>query len=202
LERGISGHEIARMERFFLRRGAIPTLHLCHFLKEQIAAVKARGFQAIGSASVLEQDLRGPSVVPRQASVEDVGESSNAEWVRVAATAFTEKRRLTHADCEPGGVILGMPGTRKYWARLNSRPSAVGALAIYGNTAILFCDATVADARGSGLHAELIRARMHAARLAGCEVATATTQPGSASYRNYLRSGFSEVYRRITLQLL
>jgi GNAT superfamily N-acetyltransferase len=65
--------------------------------------------------------------------------------------------------------------------------------------AALFADSTIAQYRRTGFHAELISARLNEALAQGCDLATASTLPGSGSQRNYERLGFEVVYTRVSL---
>ena len=65
---------------------------------------------------------------------------------------------------------------------------------------MLFADSTIARHRRRGLHHELIAARLNEALAQGCDLATASTLPGSGSQRNYERLGFEVVYTRVTLE--
>ena len=46
---------------------------------------------------------------------------------------------------------------------------------------------------------ELIAARLNDAVAQGCDLATASTEPGTASQRHYERMGFEVVYTKVTL---
>jgi GNAT superfamily N-acetyltransferase len=72
-------------------------------------------------------------------------------------------------------------------------------MAIYNRLALLFADSTIPAFRRQGLHRELIAARLNEAMAQGCDLAAASTQPGSASQRNYERLGFQVVYTKATL---
>jgi GNAT superfamily N-acetyltransferase len=99
-----------------------------------------------------------------------------------------------------GRAIFWMPGAHCYLACTETGESAGGgAMAICGGLASLFADSTVPRFRSRGLHRELIAARIHEAVALGCELATASTLPGSQSQRNYERMGFQVVYTKITL---
>jgi GNAT superfamily N-acetyltransferase len=58
---------------------------------------------------------------------------------------------------------------------------------------------TLADYRGRGLQAALLRARMAAAVEAGCEYAVVVTQGGTTSQRNAERLGFRVAYSKVTV---
>ncbi len=63
----------------------------------------------------------------------------------------------------------------------------------------LFADSTLPGHRRAGLHCELIAARLNEALARGCDLATASTLPGSGSQRNYERMGFEVAYTKVTL---
>ncbi len=65
--------------------------------------------------------------------------------------------------------------------------------------AVLFADSTVTSVRRQGLQRELIAARVNEALARGCDLAMASTAPGSTSQRNYERMGFRVVYTKVTL---
>jgi len=93
-----------------------------------------------------------------------------------------------------------MPGALCYLAAAPTcEPAGAAAAAVYSGLATLFADSTIARFRRGGLHSELIAARLNEALAQGCELATASTLPGSGSQRNYERLGFEVVYTRVTL---
>ena len=77
------------------------------------------------------------------------------------------------------------------------RARGAAALAVRDGLATLFADSTIARFRSGGLHRELISARLYEALAQGCDLATASTLPGSGSQRNYERLGFEVVYTKI-----
>jgi hypothetical protein len=114
---------------------------------------------------------------------------------------FFETAELTTEEMDVGRAICAMPGAQCFLAATESGELAGGAaLAIYGSLATLFADSTIARHRCRGLHRELIGARLNEAMAQGCELATASTLPGSGSQRNYERMGFQVAYTRVTLQ--
>jgi GNAT superfamily N-acetyltransferase len=65
--------------------------------------------------------------------------------------------------------------------------------------ASFFGDATLTAHRRAGVHSAMIAERLRLAIEGGCELATAGTQPGSTSQRNYQRLGFEVAYTRLTM---
>ena len=114
---------------------------------------------------------------------------------------FFEQRELTTEEMDVGRAICAMPGALCYLAATESGELAGGAAAaIHDGLATLFADSTIARHRRAGLHRELIAARLNEAVAHGCDLATASTLPGSGSQRNYERMGFQVVYTRVTME--
>jgi GNAT superfamily N-acetyltransferase len=72
-------------------------------------------------------------------------------------------------------------------------------MAVHGGLASLFADSSMMGFRGAGLQTALIRERLRMAVEEGCDLATASTLPGSVSQRNYERNGFRVAYTKATL---
>ena len=121
-------------------------------------------------------------------------------WSYTVGRGFFDQAELTTEEMDVGRAICAMPGRAVLPGRLvDGEPAGAAAEAIYGGLATLFADSTIAHFRRGGLHAELIAARLNEAMAQGCELATASTLPGSGSQRNYERLGFEVVYTRVTL---
>jgi GNAT superfamily N-acetyltransferase len=122
-------------------------------------------------------------------------------WSHTVGRGFFEEHELTTEEMDVGRAICAMPGALCYLAVTESGELAGGAAAaVYSGLATLFADSTIARHRRGGLHRELIAARVNEALAQGCDLATASTLPGSGSQRNYERMGFEVVYTRITLE--
>jgi hypothetical protein len=78
--------------------------------------------------------------------------------------------------------------------RICDRWVACGQSTLYGDVAILGCDATIPEARQRGAQTSLIKARLKA--LPSGVLAIAEVQANSPSERNYLRCGFQIAYTR------
>jgi GNAT superfamily N-acetyltransferase len=143
--------------------------------------------------------LSGTEVVftPRvRRAVEDEGDL----WSHTVGRGFFEQVELTTAEMDVGRAVFSMPGALCYLAATEGgEPAAGAAMAVREGLAILFADSTVEAFRRRGLHRELIAARLNEALARGCDLAAASTAPGSGSQRNYERMGFSVVYTRVTM---
>lgn len=127
----------------------------------------------------------------------DVQPAGEEEWSRTLSEAFFDIP--TPGSLELGRTLYNVPACSSLIIRAGDIPAAGAQVAIYDGVALLQCDGTVRKYREVGLQKKLIRHRLYLAAAAGCDVATADTQPGSLSQRNYEKLGFRVAYTRVTL---
>ncbi len=197
----VSAREIALLECFFRERGAKVAIDLCPLADPGLLPVLGeRGYRLTEFNNVLVRRLAGREIVitPRVRRVLLPEETDL--WSHTVGRGFFDQAELTSEEMDVGRAICAMPGALCYLAASTlGEPAGAAAEAIYGGLATLFADSTIARFRCGGLHAELIAARLNEALAQGCELATASTLPGSGSQRNYERMGFEVVYTRMTL---
>ena len=196
----VSGAEMGTLEVFFRSRGARVTVDLCPLADAGfLDALAARGYRVTEFNNVLVKRLAGSEIVltPR-IRLATAGEIDL--WSHTVGCGFFEQPDLTTDEMNVGRAIFGMPGAMCYLATSEAGDSAGGgAMAIHNGLATLFADSMLADFRRRGLQRELIAARLNEAVARGCDLATASTEAGSASQRNYERLGFEVVYTKVTL---
>lgn len=195
----VSAAELAEIETFFRARGARPTFELAPLADAGlIEALGERGYRITEFNNVLVKNLAGAEVVftPRVRRAVS-GEADT--WAHTLGHAFFDKAELTTEEMEIGRDLFGMPGGLCYLAAVDGETAAGAGLAIRGGLATLYADGVIARFRGRALQGELIAARLNEALAQGCDMATASTLPGTASQRNYERHGFHVAYTRITL---
>jgi len=192
--------EIAAIERFFRSRGAKVVVDLCPLAEPGLLeALGGRGYQATEFNNVLVKRLAGTEIVltPR---VRRAVAGEDDLWSHTVGCGFFEQRDLTTEEMDVGRAIFRMPGALCYLAvSEHGEPAGGGSMAVRDGLATLFADSTIARFRSGGLHRELISARLNESVARGCDLATASTLPGSGSQRNYERLGFEVVYTKITL---
>lgn len=197
----VSDAEIAELERFFRSRGAAVAVDLCpHADPGFVEALAGRGYGMTEFNNVLVRRLEGMEVAftPR---VRRALPSEADVWSYTVGHGFFEQPELTTEEMDVGRAIFAMPGALCYLAAPEGGPPAGGgALAIHDRLATLFADSTIPAQRRSGLHLELIAARLNEALARGCMMATASTLPGSPSQRNYERLGFRVVYTKVVVK--
>ena len=196
----VSEAEMEATEAFFRNRGAKVSVDLCPLADAGLLdALAARGYRATEFNNVLVKRLAGTGIVlaPR---VRRAIAGEDDLWSHTVGCGFFEQKDLTTGEMDVGRAIFGMPGALCYLAVSEAgEPAGGAALAVRNGLATLFADSTIVGFRGGGLHRELISARLNEAIAEGCDLATASTLPGSGSQRNYERLGFEVVYTKVTL---
>ena len=192
--------EIDVLEGFFRCRGARDTIDLCPLADSGLLeTLAARGYRATEFSNVLLKELAGAEIAgaPR---VRRAGAGECDLWAYTVGRGFFEQAELTEEEMDVGRSLFRSPGSLCYLDVLETGEIAGGgALAIHEGLATLFADSTIAAFRGRGLQRELIAARLREAVERGCDLAVASTLPGSTSQRNYERMGFHVVYTKVTL---
>ncbi len=97
--------------------------------------------------------------------------------------------------------LVGRPGRRQFMAFDREKPIGTGAIYCEGEWASFGFAAVIPEARGAGVQAALIAARVRAARESGCkwlsmETAEETLEKPSYSLRNAKKMGFEVAYLR------
>ena len=196
----VSLAEIVALEAFFRSRGARVAIDLCPLADQAFTeALARRGYRITEFNNVLVKRLAGTEILftprIRRATADEMD-----VWSHTVGCGFFEQPDLTTEEMNVGRAIFGMPGAMCYLAAGDGGELAGGgAVAIRDGLATLFADSTLAAFRRRGLHRELIAARMNEAIAHGCDMATASTEAGSASQRNYERLGFEVVYTKVAL---
>lgn len=113
---------------------------------------------------------------------------------------------LPEATKEWFSALVGRPHWTTIVALLDGEAIGSGALFVKDQWAWFGIDGTIESARRQGVQADLIQARVAAARKQGAHYLTAETgRPEKASGKhtsrdNYLRNGFSEAYHRLNFK--
>ncbi|MDR3700548.1 MAG: hypothetical protein P4L56_12970 [Candidatus Sulfopaludibacter sp.] len=196
----VSAPALDRIEEFFRTRGAKVTIDLCPLADPGlVAALGNRGYRATEFNNVLVKRLTRTEIAftprVRRAIAGEV-----ELWAHTVGHGFFEQAHLTTEEMDVGRAIFEMPGALCYLTATESgEPAGGGAVAMRDGLATLFADSTLNQFRRRGLHGESIAARLNEALAQGCELATASTLPGSISQRNYERLGFEVVYTKVTM---
>ena len=91
---------------------------------------------------------------------------------------------LTSMGRDLGQTPFALPTCRNLIVRAGAEPAAGEQIDIHEELGIFQCNWTLSRFRGEGLQTKLIRARLSMAAVAGCDLVTADTAPGSQPQRN------------------
>ena len=198
----ISAAALDEIERFFRSRGAPCHIDLCPLADPSLAELLGQRGYGIGEFNnVLVRPLGDPP--PPAPSGTDVRRARPEEigiWASTVAHGFFGREQITTEELAIGENIFPLPAAEPFlaWAGAGG-PAGAGLLICRASLAGFFGDATLPWARGRGVHAALIAARLREASASGCDLAYAGTLPGSVSQRNYERAGFRVVYTKVIL---
>ena len=193
----VSAAEFDRMEAFFRSRGVPVNLDYCpHADFSLVEHLGVRGYRIVECNNV----LAGPIAGGYDSRVRIAGGTEEPLWTRTMLRGFFGDRELSALEMDLGRRLLGLECATGWFGMLDGNPVSAGAMNVRGRLALLFADSTLESARGRGLHLATIRARLKHAATLGCDLATASTAPGSVSQRNYERAGFRVVYTKLNMQ--
>lgn len=196
----VSPQALDALEAFFRSRECKVTIDLCPLADSGLlAALGDRGYRATEFNNVLVKRLSGTEIAftPR---VRRAIPGEDDLWAYTVGHGFFEQTHLTTEEMDVGRAIFAMPEALCYLASSESgEPAGGGAAAMRDGIATLFADSTLVRFRRHGFHCELVAARLNEALAQGCDLATASTAPGSASQRNYERLGFEVVYTKVAM---
>jgi hypothetical protein len=201
LEGPVREAEIDRLEDFFCSRGAPVSIELAPLADSGfVESLARRGYRLTEFNNVMVRRMHGfeAAAVPR---VRPMNIDERDLWSYTVGHGFFEQPELTDEEMGIGRVIFTSPGIRCYLGTAEDGDAVGGAaFAARDGVALLFADSTVARFRRRGVQSELIRARLNDAIALGCDLAAASTLPGTGSQRNYERMGFQVAYTRVTLK--
>jgi GNAT superfamily N-acetyltransferase len=161
------------------------------------AALLARGYAPSHAWMKFSRGAEPPQHAPTDLVVTDVDGNRADDFAHATVEGFGEPARF-------GEWIARLPaldGWHCFVAYDGKEPAAAGALYVHGDLAWLGIGATVPEFRRRGAQSAILAARIGRAVELGCTLLVTETgelvdgQP-SSSYRNILRAGFLERYRR------
>ncbi len=194
--------QIDAVEQFYRERGC-PSVNidLCPLAHAGLCeGLGRRGYRIVEYNNVLVRRVAGYDRWPadgrvRRCCAEDIG-----VWAGTVMGGFFEKSEPSVEEVDLGSTLFGMEGAAAFIAHVNGAPAAGAGMSIRSGLAFLFGDSTLIPHRGRGLQRALIEARMAHAVALGCDLAAATTLPGTVSQRNYERCGFQVLYTKMNMQ--
>jgi GNAT superfamily N-acetyltransferase len=204
LDRPFTAADLDRVESFYRVHGAPSQVDLCSMHEPAVFELfKERGYAIAELNNVLYRRLDADSKLPPPPAGCEIRRSFIEE--ADAAGAIVESAFFPDGAPEAFGGLIApfyqMERALAFVATVEGKPVACGTgLVIPEHRVFALCGAgTLAEFRGRGLQTALLRARMAAARQAGCEYAVVVTNGGTTSQRNAERLGFHVAYSKATV---
>lgn len=128
-----------------------------------------------------------------------IAEAAEADlYNRVVCAGFMERDDWRHLE-PPFRTSLEVADAWGFLAFVGDEPAGGGMLGIVDGVALLSGDGVIPSFRGQGLQKALIHYRLSFAAARGCDLACASTAPGTASQRSYEASGFHAAYPKVEM---
>lgn len=195
--------DVEQVEEFYRSRQAPAQIDLCPLADASLKSLlNERGYRLSEFSNAWVQTLAGYEAedeVAAGVSVrEAVAEDADA-WISSVSGGFSEQQDSMSTELEFATVFFHEPETRCFLSLVDNQPAGGGAMFIHDSLAAFFSGSTLPAARGRGAQTASLRARLLAAREAGCDLALVKTTPGTTSQRNVQRAGFQLAYTKVTM---
>jgi hypothetical protein len=199
----VTAADLDEIEEFYISRDAPVVLDVCPYSDPTlIELLNTREYRVAEFANVLVRPIQPGEVLDGATSAIEVrpAHPSEAEvWSATDVCGFFGREALSDEERRLGRILFHMPRATPMLALIEGEPAGAGCLSLRAGVASCFADATLVRFRRRGVHNALIRERLRMAAVAGCDLITAGTQPGSGSQRDYERFGFQVAYTKVTM---
>ncbi len=157
-----------------------------------------RGYRLHRFQQLWHRPLEPADTSPGEVDVRLVPPVEADRFDRVVAAGFLEQDAWEDLE-PPFRIPLEVPDAWGFLAFAAGVPAGGGMLGIVDGVALLSGASVLPRFRGRGLQKALIRARLALAAARGCDVACASTAPGTASQRSYEACGFRAAYPKVEM---
>ena len=198
---------LAALEQAYAARGLGVEIDLCpHAAKDVLALLGRRGYAVNAFSNTYARTLDDvPDRVGDEPGLELLqGTPADALFVDASVAGFS-----VQADTRPpellaalARIALARHDTSLFAARVDGRVAGSAGLSVaetpLGRIGELYIASTLPEFRGRGVQAALLRARLVAAKAAGCALAVVMARPANTSARNTERAGFALAFTKAT----
>jgi GNAT superfamily N-acetyltransferase len=196
---------LARLESAYGERGLGTEIDVCPHVDAGLLALLARRGYAVNAFSNTYARTLDDVAAPASDGIEILqGADAAALFVEASVEGFSVQaqerpRRLLDALAR---IALARQDTSLFVARIGGRIAGSAGLSVaptpLGAVGELYIASTLPAWRGRGVQAALLRARLAAARAAGCALAVVMVRPANTSARNTERAGFRLAFTNAT----
>ena len=120
-------------------------------------------------------------------------------WIRTTAQGFTEMEDPPVADLRILTPNFTSEGAQCFFAWIDGQPAGGGGMYVNAGVAGFGGASTRLAYRNRGVQIALLRHRLHAAAVAGYDLAMVMSEPGSGSHRNAERVGCRVAYTKAVM---
>ena len=157
-----------------------------------------RGYRLHQFQQLWTRPLPGAAILPPDAAIRVAAEQEAGLYSKVVSGGFLERDHWEELE-PPFALGLDVPEAWGFLAFVGDEPAGGGMLGVVDGVALLSGDGVLPRFRGRGLQKALIRARLGFALDRGCDLACASTLPGTASHRAYEACGFRAAYPKVEM---
>ncbi|WNG40963.1 GNAT family N-acetyltransferase [Archangium violaceum] len=200
LEGMVGTADLERIEELLSRGGGAVRIELNPFCEPSLSAkLGARGYRV---ERFLQVWWRTPSPVPPAppgVEVRPIRPGEERRWAELFFRAYLGRPAGSEQELSGGLGLVDTEGNTCFFALQDGEARGVGVVSATEGVALLSADGVAPPFRGRGIQLALIRARMAWAAERGCDVVTASTEPLTASQRNYEKAGFCCAYPKLVM---
>ncbi len=157
-----------------------------------------RGYRLHQFQQLWTRHLPGIPAPPALDSVRTAKVHEADLYNRIVCAGFMERDDWRELD-PLFNTSLDVQDAWGFLAFVDDKPAGGGMLGIVEGVALLSGSSVIPRFRGRGLQKALIRARLAFAGALGCDLACASTAPGTASQRSYEACGFRAAYPKVEM---
>jgi hypothetical protein len=194
----VTAADLDAIEAFYAERQATTEIDLCPLADPSLLPLlQGRGYQIRYWVNMLfiplpsEPVTVNPAIRITRATLEEAD-----LWLATSARGFDGSAEVAEATLHVLTPNFYAANAHCYFAWLNEKPIATGAMYLHENVVALGGASTLVAYRQNGAQTALIQQRLSAAQALGCDIATVLTTPGSTSQHNMQRRGFQLAYTR------
>ncbi len=195
----VGADEISRLTEFYASHNSTPRV----FVTPMAHPSLARSLALAGFAPAEYENVLVSDDLETHARYDDrIAVATDLDaWALASMRGFMGDEPAETGDPRFGVVLASADGIVPLEGREGSAIVLTAVMSLRGECAFFFAGATVAGSRRRGWHLATIRDRIARARDGRAQIMRATAAPGSASERNFLRSGFRVLYTRSLWEL-
>ena len=157
-----------------------------------------RGYRLHQFQQLWVRSLREAEPPSGLAQIRSAGTGESELYNKIVCAGFMERDDWRELE-PPFHVSLEVQDAWGFLAFVDGEPAGGGMLGIVDGVALLSGTGVIPRFRGQGLQQSLIQARLAFARDRNCELACASTAPGTASQHSFEVCGFHVAYPKVEM---